>query len=106
MDLNEGLHQDVSAIAEGFGLYVHVPFCTTRCDYCAFATWTGREDLIDRYVDALCLEIDRARAGDGWRTPETLFFGGGTPSLLSVEQVTRVLDHAMPASTAEITLEC
>lgn len=106
MDINQGLPQDVSAIAEGFGLYVHVPFCTTRCDYCAFATWTDRGDLIDTYVDALCLEIDRARAGDGWRVPETVFFGGGTPSLLSVEQVSRVLDHAMPALGAEITLEC
>ena len=106
MDLNEGLSPDPTAIAGGFGLYVHVPFCTTRCDYCAFATWTDREDLIDHYVRALCLEIDQARAGNGWRVPETVFFGGGTPSLLSVEQVTRVLDHAMPASTAEITLEC
>ena len=106
MDVNEGLRDDLFAIAGGFGLYVHVPFCTTRCDYCAFATWTNREDLIDRYVDALCLEIDRARARSGWRVPETVFFGGGTPSRLSVEQVTRVLDHAMPASTAEITLEC
>ena len=106
MDHYEDLHQRRAAIADGFGLYVHVPFCTTRCDYCAFATWTGREDLIDHYVDALCLEIDHARQGDGWRVPETVFFGGGTPSLLSVEQVARVLDRAAPAAGAEITLEC
>ncbi len=102
----EGLSPDTLEIAGGFGFYVHVPFCRTRCDYCAFATWTDREDLIDRYVDALCLEIDRTRSDGRWRTPETVFFGGGTPSLLSVDQVSRVLDHAEPAATAEITLEC
>ncbi len=106
MDTREGLSDDEIQIAEGFGLYVHVPFCRTRCDYCAFATWTGREDLIDRYVDALCLEIDGVRAEGRWRTPETVFFGGGTPSLLNADQVARVLDHAMPSPTAEITLEC
>ena len=106
MDTREGLSHEALEVAGGFGLYVHVPFCRTRCDYCAFATWTDREDLIDRYVDALCLEIDRAGSDERWRTPETVFFGGGTPSLLSIDQVSRVLDHAMPASTAEITLEC
>ena len=106
MDLADGLSPDLALVAEGFGLYVHVPFCTTRCDYCAFATWTDHGDLIDRYVDALCLEIDRARQADGWRTPATVFFGGGTPSLLEIDQVSRVLEHAMPASDAEITLEC
>ena len=43
-----------------FGVYVHVPFCAKRCDYCAFATWTDRHHLQDRYVAALIADIDRA----------------------------------------------
>lgn len=96
----------LQAIANGFGLYIHIPFCTTRCDYCAFATWTGREDSIDRYVDAVCLEIERAKTNGWWRTPDTVFFGGGTPSLLSVEQIAKLLHHAEPHASAEITMEC
>lgn len=97
---------DLGAVASGFGLYVHIPFCTTRCDYCAFATWTDHEDLIDEYVDALCLEIARAKESSMWRAPATVFFGGGTPSLLTPDQVRRILLEAAPLTTAEITLEC
>ena len=43
-----------------FGVYVHVPFCARRCDYCAFATWTDRDHLIDDYLDALVVELARA----------------------------------------------
>ncbi|HUY05676.1 MAG TPA: radical SAM family heme chaperone HemW [Acidimicrobiales bacterium] len=106
MDLVEGLPREFAEIAHGFGLYVHIPFCSTRCDYCAFATWTGREELVERYVDALCLEIDRAKERGRWRSPDTVFFGGGTPSLLSVEQVARVLDRVVPGASTEISLEC
>jgi oxygen-independent coproporphyrinogen-3 oxidase len=85
-----------------FGLYVHIPFCAHRCDYCDFATWTDRAHLIDDYVDACIADI---HARD--LAPATsVFFGGGTPSLLPGEQLTRVLDAIPRAPHAEVTVEC
>ena len=46
-----------------FGVYVHVPFCRERCDYCAFATYTDRDHLMERYADACVLELQRATRG-------------------------------------------
>jgi oxygen-independent coproporphyrinogen-3 oxidase len=88
-----------------FGVYVHVPFCRHRCDYCAFATWTDRDELIDRYVDACQRQIERDRAG---RLPPvtSVFFGGGTPSRLPPEQLVGVLAAIAPESDAEVTVEC
>ena len=60
------------------GLYLHIPFCKQKCNYCDFASFAGREFLIDAYVDALLTEAARAP-----RTPcQTMYIGGGTPSLL------------------------
>lgn len=74
------------------GLYVHVPFCSAVCPYCDFAVQIGNTPLRARFVDALCTEIeDRA----GWRHPiDTVYFGGGTPSLLTDQQLERILDAA------------
>lgn len=79
-------------------LYIHVPFCAHRCGYCDFTLVAGKDHLADKYLDALTLEIDRelSRAGDpekaGCRKPEldTVFFGGGTPTQLSAEQLERL----------------
>jgi len=85
-----------------FGAYVHVPFCTRRCDYCAFATWDDRLHLIDDYVGALVAEIGRTDV-----PPATsVFFGGGTPSLLTPDQLGAVLDALAIADGAEVTVEC
>jgi oxygen-independent coproporphyrinogen-3 oxidase len=84
------------------GVYVHVPFCTTRCDYCDFATWTDRAHLIDDYVDA-CIEHVRMVA----LAPATsVFFGGGTPSLLPGPTLARLLAAIPRAPDAEVTVEC
>jgi oxygen-independent coproporphyrinogen-3 oxidase len=91
-----------SALAPAFGAYLHVPFCSKRCDYCAFATWDDRGHLLGRYVEGLVAEV---RAGST-RAPDTVFLGGGTPSLLSPAQVARVLEALAPAPGAEITIEC
>ncbi|MEN9202236.1 MAG: radical SAM family heme chaperone HemW [Thermostichus sp. DG_1_6_bins_120] len=76
-------------------VYLHIPFCRQRCYYCDFATGLGTQDLIETYVQMLCREISNpARYShlSGEPNPLTsIFFGGGTPSLLTVEQVERIL---------------
>src|SRR5690606_19696701 len=99
----------------GFGVYVHVPFCASRCGYCDFNTYTAAElggrGLLDRYAQAVAAEIQLAgRVLDGARTRvETVFFGGGTPTLLPVDDLRRILDALDAtfglAAAAEITTE-
>ncbi len=94
-----------------FGLYIHIPFCRARCAYCDFNTYAGLEHLIADYVAALEREISfQVPQRETWNLePGTLYFGGGTPSLLSLAQVERILStlHRTFALTAdaEITLE-
>lgn len=85
-----------------FGAYLHVPFCLKRCDYCAFATWDDRPHLLDRYVAGLRREIADAAIG----AVDTVFLGGGTPSLLTPEQLASVLSELDIAPGAEVTVEC
>ncbi|MBW3670016.1 MAG: radical SAM family heme chaperone HemW [Actinobacteria bacterium] len=84
-----------------FGVYVHVPFCAARCDYCAFATWTDRGHLMADYAAACVGEL----AGVD-RLATTVFFGGGTPSLLPAPLLGSVLDAVDRAPGAEVTVEC
>ncbi len=88
-----------------FGVYVHVPFCAHRCDYCAFATYADRDHLMDDYVEAVLTEVGWARA-EGLRPATSVFFGGGTPSRLAPEQLLRVLDAVVRTDDAEVTVEC
>jgi oxygen-independent coproporphyrinogen-3 oxidase len=75
-----------------YSLYLHIPFCTHRCAYCDFNTYAGQERLIPAYVEALCEEIRIVAANAGERLPvHTIFFGGGTPSLLTPKQFERIL---------------
>lgn len=77
------------------GLYVHVPFCTHICPYCDFNTYSGQEDLIPAYVDALLAEMDHTHAQvEHSGNAPTLFLGGGTPSLLEAQQVERIIQRA------------
>ncbi|MGO1776895.1 MAG: radical SAM family heme chaperone HemW [Corynebacterium casei] len=96
-----------------FGLYIHVPFCATRCGYCDFNTYTPGElgsprDLTGPYLDALERELELAAAKVN-RPADTIFVGGGTPSLLGGEGLTRVLNAARNtfgiSEGAEITTE-
>jgi oxygen-independent coproporphyrinogen-3 oxidase len=92
------------------GLYVHVPFCASKCAYCDFASYAGREADMPRYVDAVIREITRRGAETGHPQADTIFLGGGTPSLLDEFQVTRILAALFAAfpieEGAEITCEC
>lgn len=83
-----------------------MPFCTSRCDYCAFATWTDRHHLQDAYVEALLAEATLA-AGHGEVRPATsVFVGGGTPSLLGGPRLARLLEAVDRLPDAEVTVEC
>ncbi len=106
--------EPVEDLLETASLYLHIPFCHTRCHYCDFNTYAGILPLREPYVRALLTEIElagrMARPANGQlRRSRTIFFGGGTPSLLSVSQIGRILDacHEQFAvdSAAEITLE-
>jgi len=92
-------------VSPPFGVYVHVPFCAHRCDYCAFATYADRDHLMDDYVDCVVQEIKWAR--ERAMAPATsVFFGGGTPSRLSPEQLLRILDQIPRTPDCEVTVEC
>jgi oxygen-independent coproporphyrinogen-3 oxidase len=88
-----------------FGVYVHVPFCAHRCDYCAFATYADRDHLMVRYVQAVLREIENAKE-KGLPVATSVFFGGGTPSRLPAEELLRILDAIPRSNDAEITVEC
>lgn len=98
------------SLPQPIGLYVHVPFCVSKCAYCDFASYAGRQSDVPRYVETVASEITRRGAEAGHPTADTIFLGGGTPSLLDESQVTRILDalfEAFPlAPDAEITCEC
>jgi len=89
-----------------FGVYIHIPFCRTKCPYCDFVSVPVGGDPPDAFVDALCREI---AAFDGPDRADTLFFGGGTPSLVPPADLERVLEAVRRrfrlAPDAEITLE-
>lgn len=85
-----------------FGVYLHIPFCSRRCDYCAFATWTDRHHLQQQYMQAL---LDDVVAAD--LPPVTsVFVGGGTPTLVDPHLLAAVLRAVPTAAGAEVTVEC
>jgi oxygen-independent coproporphyrinogen-3 oxidase len=88
-----------------FGVYVHIPFCASKCEYCAFATWTDRHHLVGEYLEALRTEIDRAVA-DGLAVADTVFVGGGTPTLVPAGDLAGVIAAIPVRDDAEITVEC
>ena len=87
------------------GVYVHIPFCAKRCDYCAFATFTDRHHLQSEYVQALRKHI-RSLVAEGMPAATSVFVGGGTPTMLPAEELISVLAEIPLASRAEVTVEC
>lgn len=98
------------------GLYLHIPFCVKKCRYCDFLSAPADEETRERYVQALCRRIEDAgkRAAANRDTflylADTVFLGGGTPSVLTAGQLRRILDTVRAcfpvAGDAEITMEC
>ena len=93
----------------GFGIYVHWPFCEAKCPYCDFNSHVAREIDRNRWLRAYILEIDRAAAELPGRIVNTVFFGGGTPSLMAPETVAAIIErirrHWPMSNDPEITLE-
>ena len=108
------IDEPIQHVLETASLYLHIPFCHTRCHYCDFNTYAGMLPLREPYVKALQKEIalagTMAQHADGTlRRSRTIFFGGGTPSLLTVAQITRLLNVCFASfavdKDAEITME-
>ena len=85
-----------------FGVYLHIPFCAQRCDYCAFATWTDRGHLQSEYMQALRADIVAARLPP----VSSVFVGGGTPTLVAPAQLAEALRAVPTTGGAEVTVEC
>ena len=92
-------------MSDPFGIYVHVPFCGARCDYCAFVTYVGRDELHEAYVGALLAEYELAYRTIEHPQATSVFFGGGTPSRLEAPLIGRILGTLDLAPGAEVTLE-
>lgn len=95
---------------ELYSIYLHIPFCAHRCSYCDFNTYAGMEAEIPAYVDALCIEMAGVAQAAGEVIPvHTIYLGGGTPSLLPLEQHEKLLSTIKRlfnlSSDAEISLE-
>ncbi|MET0728587.1 MAG: radical SAM family heme chaperone HemW [Acidimicrobiales bacterium] len=88
-----------------FGVYLHVPFCAARCDYCSFATWTDRHHLTEAYLAACRADVDRLVA-EGMPVATSIFVGGGTPSMVRAADLVGVLDRVPRTAGAEVTVEC
>jgi len=99
--------------------YIHIPYCIKRCGYCDFNTYTpgelqittGLNDISNSYIDLLIKEIELARAEVGENvTVPSIFFGGGTPSLMQASDIGRVISTIKNrfnlSADAEITMEC
>lgn len=91
------------------GLYIHVPFCVSKCGYCDFYSLAAQNELMDAYTAAVCHSLHDWAVRLGGRPADTLYFGGGTPSLLGAERLCEILRCAkerfsLPPS-AEVTLE-
>ena len=83
------------------GVYIHVPFCEQRCYYCAFTVATTSEDTYEPYVRRLIEEIRLSGFAD---EPQSIYFGGGTPSIIPATSIARVLDM-LPSSEREVSIE-
>lgn len=95
-----------------WGLYIHIPFCRQKCFYCDFPSFAGRERYEADYTDALCRElaVQGVLYREKWGSPRTIYMGGGTPSLLPIGLLAKILqaiaDVFGDAADREFTVEC
>lgn len=87
------------------GIYVHIPFCKKKCDYCDFISYCGKDDLIEKYVDSVKKEIEHVKIKS---EITTIYIGGGTPSYIDSKFIVQILEKIKEknvAQDAEITIE-
>jgi oxygen-independent coproporphyrinogen III oxidase len=101
----------VESIRPTAGLYIHIPFCKSHCLYCDFYSEIARPGEMDKFIDSLCIETSiQAKGIWGKYRFDTVFIGGGTPSILNPVQITSLFTHIRSgfdiSSDAEITIEC
>lgn len=77
---------------ENIGIYIHIPFCKKKCFYCDFISYENKENLIQEYIDTVCLEILQNAEILSEYNISTIYFGGGTPSLIKVEYIEKILN--------------
>jgi len=98
-----------STSSEPLGLYVHIPFCEKKCPYCDFNTYAKLDNLFQSYVDALCVELEMWAGRVSGRTIQTIFMGGGTPTVLTLSQLAQIFETIRRcyrlATDCEITSE-
>ena len=97
-------------MANVVGVYLHIPFCRSKCDYCDFYSMPAGDDLMDRYQKALLTQIKSMVPRLKGRTVDTIYIGGGTPSYYGEKRLRELLGylqrHLSVAKNAEITVEC
>lgn len=87
-------------------LYIHVPFCKQKCKYCDFPSFCGKENLMNEYIDCLCVELDNVEKKYSFNT---IFIGGGTPSYLENDELKKLLEKINKLSlnkSVEFSIEC
>ena len=89
-------------LKKALGLYVHIPFCVRKCQYCDFLSAPANEVTKERYVQALCKEIKDYQAFTKEYYLETIYFGGGTPSVLKVEWLEQILNTIKQSFTVDM----
>lgn len=92
------------------GLYLHVPFCVQKCLYCDFCSFAGAKEQMGAYVDRLCRDVrEYSKRCDAYEV-DTVYFGGGTPTLLPIAELNRIMDsiykYYSVSGSAEISVEC
>ena len=92
------------------GIYIHIPFCLSKCFYCDFVSYAGRDNMIEKYVYALCNEILQNAEILGQHIVKTIYIGGGTPSFIDSKYISQMLNTIYmvtdKANIEEITIEC
>ena len=92
------------------GIYIHIPFCLKKCYYCDFVSYSNKEEMIEKYIFALCKEILQNADILSERKVETIYIGGGTPSYIDAKYIKQILDTLYmlvdKQYLKEVTIEC
>ena len=89
-----------------YNTYIHIPFCERKCNYCDFTSLKGTDSQIEKYINYLLKEIDiYSQKYDLSQKQDTIYFGGGTPSLLPINSLKKILSKFSYDKNTEITIE-